>query len=93
MPRRYLDGNTITSLCGAIDVRAPANKVLVSNNTIKNTGMFKGMGSFYDPADCNGIYVGVSNTAMIRKNSIDNTGYIAIHFDGTSITVDSNYIN
>ena len=93
MPRRYLDGNTITSLCGAIDVRAPANNVIVSNNTIKNTGMFKGMGSFYDPADCNGIYVGVSNTAMIRKNSIDNTGYIAIHFDGTSITVDSNYIN
>ena len=35
----------------------------------------------------------VGSTAIIRKNSIDSTGYTAIHFDGSDITVDSNYIN
>ena len=87
-----IDGNTInSSMCGGIDIRAAATNILVTNNTVTNTGMLKGMSSFYDPADCNGIYVG-ANT-IVRHNTIDNVGYIGIHYEGVSVRVDSNYIN
>ena len=89
-----IDNNTITnSMCGAIDVRAPANNVTITNNVIKNTGMFQGMSSFYDPADCNAIYLESAGNGIVRKNSIDSTGYIGIHFGGNALAIDSNLIN
>ena len=87
-----IDGNTINnSMCSGIDIRAAATNIHVTNNTITNTGMLKGMSSFYDPADCNAIYAG-ANT-IVRHNTIDNVGYIGIHYEGVAVSVDSNYIN
>ncbi|WP_394767505.1 right-handed parallel beta-helix repeat-containing protein [Ferruginibacter sp.] len=89
-----IDGNLINySLCGAIDVRGPATNVTITNNSIKNTALFTGMSSFYDPADGNAIYVGVSMGARVSHNNVDSTGYNGIHFDGSYVNIDSNYIN
>ena len=89
-----IDNNTVTnSMCGAIDVRGPASNITISNNVIKNTGMFQGMSSFYDPADCNAIYLEAAGNGTVRKNSIDSSGYIGVHFGGNTIIIDSNFIN
>ncbi|MDB5278073.1 MAG: C-terminal target protein [Ferruginibacter sp.] len=90
----FISSNTINySLCSAIDVRGIASNVTITNNRIKNTALFQGMGSFYDPADANGIYVGVSTGARVSLNSIDSTGYNGIHFDGSNVNIDSNFVN
>jgi parallel beta-helix repeat protein len=91
-----IDGNTVTnSLCGGIDVRGGASttNLVITNNTVRNTAMFKGMSSFYDPADSHGIYGSVLNTATISHNTVDSTGYNGIKYDGVSINVDSNFVN
>ena len=91
-----IDSNTVTnSLCGGIDVRGGAftTNLVITNNKVKNTGMFKGMSSFYDPADCHGIYGSVLNTARISHNIVDTIGYNGIKYEGFSINVDSNLVN
>ncbi|MDB5277772.1 MAG: parallel beta-helix repeat containing protein [Ferruginibacter sp.] len=89
-----LVGNAINySMCSAIDVRGPATNVVITQNRIKNTALFQGMASFYDPADANAIYVGVATGARVSLNSIDSTGYNGIHFDGSYVDIDSNFVN
>lgn len=90
-----IDNNTVTNcMTGAIDIRSCcAANVSVTNNIIASTGMLKGMSSFYDPADCNAVYVGLGSTARISLNTIDSTGYTGIHYDGSGVNVDSNFVN
>jgi hypothetical protein len=89
-----VSGNTITnSMCSGIDVRGPANDLTVTNNSITNIALFKGMASFFDPADARAIYIEVGSNGLVRKNVIDSIGYNGIQFDGANITIDSNFIN
>lgn len=88
-----VDNNVITqAMCNAIDIEAsPATTVRVTNNTISSMGLLKGMSEFYDPADCNAIFVGGNSIA--RFNSVDSVGYNGIRFEGQNINVDSNHVN
>jgi len=90
-----VEGNSIQhSMAGAIDITGRyAKNCVVYKNTIKNTGTIPGMGSFFDDADCKAIYIGVDSIAVIRKNNIDTTGYVAIQYQGAGIMIDSNFIN
>ena len=90
-----INGNTVeNSLCGAIEVMGRhAVNCTVSNNAVKNTGVLPGMGSFFDDADYKAIYVSVDSIALIRKNRVDTTGFVGIQFQGSAITVDSNFVN
>ena len=60
-------------------------------NTITSTGMIRGMGGSGD-----GQYNAVSylgSNGIARNNVIKNTGYIGIHFQGSSVLVENNLID
>jgi hypothetical protein len=89
-----ISNNTFSySLSTAIDKRAPANYTTIYNNTITNTAPYKGMASFFDDADAKAIYAAANGTGTVRRNSIDSCAYNGIQFDGSGMTVDSNFIN
>jgi hypothetical protein len=65
---------------------------LISHNTIKNTGIFAGMIS--KTTNRNGSAVRAEGTAaIVEYNSIINTGFNAISFDGNSTIIRNNFIN
>lgn len=81
-------------MSNAIDVtNRAANNVTITNCNITNTGIYGGMGSFWENGDYKGIFVEVNSTALIQYNNIDHTGYIGIHFQGNNISIKNNFIN
>lgn len=90
------DNNLINfSLENAIDntSRFKANSS-ITGNIIKNTGLFPGMGQWGDfDVENKALYVAILNNATVRRNTIDTTGASGIHFMGSDIVVDSNFVN
>ncbi len=83
--------NTLNTAIKLADWGAAYTSVLtVSNNTIKNTGLFAGMSGNGDGM-LNGIIVNANN-ARIEYNTIDSSGYNPITFIGDGDTVRYNYI-
>ena len=90
-----VDGNSIeNSMVSAIDIIGRhAFNCKIINNFVKRTAVLPGMSSFFDDADCKAIYISVDSIALIRKNNVDSTGYSGIQFQGSGVTVDSNFVN
>jgi parallel beta-helix repeat protein len=69
----------------------PSNNTVLKNNFIKNTGTAPGRGK-----SGTGAYIGIilsGNNNLIEYNTINNTGYIPICFQGSSILIKNNFIN
>jgi hypothetical protein len=86
------DGNTVTNtLNNGIDqLAAVSSNTTITNNTIRNCGMFAGMGKSGD-----GMYCGIQqsgNNATIEYNRIDSIGYNALQFQNSNISVRYNYV-
>jgi parallel beta-helix repeat protein len=63
----------------------------ITGNTIRNTAAVAGMGGTGE-----GQYFGirdVGNNSAIKNNTIINTGYVPISFQGTNVTVENNFID
>jgi hypothetical protein len=70
---------------------ATSANALIKNNTVNNTGIFAGMGK-----GVGGTYEGIiayGDNSEISYNTIKNTGYCGIKFDGNSTVVKNNYID
>jgi parallel beta-helix repeat protein len=68
-----------------------SNNTVIKNNLIKNTGILPGRAK-----NGSGIYCGiilVGNNNLIEYNTIEETGYIPISFQGDSILIKNNFIN
>jgi len=79
---------------GGIFLDSSTNNVLVSGNTITNTGLFPGMGSkLLRNCTSVGIWMYHVHGANICYNNVINTGYNGITFDGFDISIDKNYID
>lgn len=70
------------------------NNITVTNNAVNNTGMKAGMGG----SGGGGTYIGIFNTNMSTAgvymyNTITNSGYTALSFNGDSSVVEFNFIN
>jgi parallel beta-helix repeat protein len=67
------------------------NYPVISNNYIKNTGIYAGMGM-----SNNGRYVGVyviGHKPNISNNQIDSTGYNSLMFNGDTSLIEKNYVS
>ncbi len=91
----HFNNNTISnSLNNAITISSKLKDsyCTIRNNTITNTGMIAGMGGSGD-----GNYMGVSinseNGAIIEYNTIKNTGYVPLSFNGNNILIKNNIID
>ncbi len=75
----------------AIELHGDHTYASVTNNTILNTGILIGMGGNSDGGymamDING------ENSLIQYNSIENTGYVGIKFDGNNTVVSNNFLN
>ncbi len=75
----------------AVELPTEFSTATVSGNTIKNTGMFAGMGGRGD-----GKYQGISvsgASSLVQYNEVDSTGYNGIAFNGSSVTISNNLVN
>jgi uncharacterized repeat protein (TIGR02059 family) len=99
-PRYYnIVNNTISNSNNNAIYLEGNDNLLISNNTILNTGVNVGMGWNSMPA-YGAIFVASSkieysttSSAIIQHNNIANTGYNAIEIEGNNITVQNNFIN
>lgn len=70
---------------------ATSANALIKNNTVNNTGIFpgiaKGVGGNYE------AIIAYGDNSEISYNTIKNTGYCGIKFDGNSTVVKNNYID
>lgn len=64
----------------------------IRNNTIVNTGIIAGMGESGD-GKYKGLVVNSENGALIEYNTIKNTGYVPLEFNGNNILVKNNIID
>lgn len=77
----------------AIDIRnEAASSAAVRNCSIKNTGLWPGMGSSGD-ATYRGLAMEVSSGGLAEYNKIDSTGYVALQFQGNNVDIRYNFIN
>ena len=86
------DGNIVTNtLNNGIDqLAAVSSNTTITNNTVKNCGLFAGMGKSGDAMYCGVHQSGI--TANIEYNRVDSVGYNAIQFDNSNISVKNNYV-
>jgi len=78
-----------------------SERVTITNNQIRNTGTFPGMGSQFFANTITslttlGNHIGVrsvGNYATISFNKIDSSGYNGIFFTGDSVVIEGNVIN
>jgi parallel beta-helix repeat protein len=87
-----INNNSLTNtLNNAINITSStSSNSSIASNTIKNSGMFAGMGNSGD-----GMYCGIQqagNIAAIEYNKIDSTGYNALVFQNSTISVRYNYV-
>ena len=88
-PNCRITNNTISNSNNhAIELHGDHTNASVTNNTILNTGLIIGMGGNSDGGymamDING------ENSLIQYNSIENTGYVGIKFDGNNTIVSNN---
>lgn len=68
-----------------------ASGTVLRNNTIKRSGSVAGMGRSGD-----GTYTAVlinGNNNLVEGNTIEQTGYVPISFNGSDVTIKNNFIN
>jgi hypothetical protein len=75
----------------AINLASEFAGVLLSHNTIKNTGMLVGMGGSGD-ATYEAIQTRANN-AIIEYNEIDSVGYVGIWFANNNTIIRNNFVN
>lgn len=78
------------SLNTAVDLSAGSSNSNISNNVIRNSGMFVGMGK-----NSSGTYEAIQSfgaNAVIEYNVIENTGYNGIYFGGSGSEVRNNFV-
>ncbi len=81
-------------LSNAIQVRSgKKDDVTIRNCQITNTGMFLGMGSFFDDRDYKAIVVTAGKKILIENNHIDSVGLTGIQFQGSDVLVQHNVVN
>ena len=71
-----------------IDIDKGEPYATVAFNTIKNTGLFPGMGQVQSI----GIRI-LCDNSIVSQNSIENTGYSPIIFNGSNVLIEKNFIN
>ena len=79
------------SLNTAIDLSTGCSNSNISNNVIRNSGMFAGMGK-----NSSGTYQAIQSfgaNTIIEYNVIENTGYNGIYFGGTGAQVRNNFVS
>ncbi len=85
--------NTNCILSNAIQVRnSKQNNVTLTNCTIKNTGPFIGMGSFFDDRDYKAVYISANDHVLIENNIVDTAGLAGIQFQGSNVLVKNNVV-
>jgi len=81
-------------LSNAIQVRnSKKDNVTLKNCTIKNTGLFTGMGSYFDDRDYKAVSVSAANNVLIENNVVDSAGLTGIQFQGSNALVQNNFVN
>ncbi|RCR70861.1 right-handed parallel beta-helix repeat-containing protein [Larkinella punicea] len=68
-----------------------ATKAILRNNTITNTGVISGMGSNGDDTYQAVIIRGSGN--LVEKNTVTNTGYSALRFEGDYTILQNNFVS
>lgn len=74
----------------AIDLTSEFAGATITHNLIQNTGMIEGLASSGQSRW--GINV-TGNNYLVQYNEVDTTGYVAIGFNGSSVTVSNNLVN
>lgn len=91
---QILNNSISNSNYGAIRMEEGNSNVLISGNTITNSGVFPGMGA---RINLNGIFEAISSyncsNTIVEQNSIVNTGYNGIHLAGSAGIVRNNFID
>ncbi|CAN5410080.1 hypothetical protein BH11BAC5_BH11BAC5_13250 [soil metagenome] len=88
-------GNTITNIQNnAIQQLGLSSSSLttIKNNTIRHVGLFEGMGDSGEGNTYGGINQDGDN-AIISGNRIDSVGFNGIHWQGSNVVVESNFVN
>lgn len=81
-------------LSNAIQVRNyRKDNVTVRNCVIKNTGLFTGMGSYFDDRDYKAVSVSAANNVLVENNIVDSAGLSGIQFQGNNVLVQHNLVN
>lgn len=81
-------------LSNAIQVRnTKKDNVTVRNCTVKNTGLFTGMGSYFDDRDYKAISVSAASNVLIENNIVDSAGLTGIQFQGNNALVQHNLVH
>jgi len=80
-------------LNNAIDLRnSSASNTTIRSCSIKNTATLPGMA----PSGSNsykGIYASVLSNLLMEYNTVDTTGYVALQFQGSNVTIQKNVVN
>ncbi|MEO6357743.1 MAG: right-handed parallel beta-helix repeat-containing protein [Ferruginibacter sp.] len=92
VPNAVCDNNIISNTLnnGIQEYGQVSSPTVITNNTVKNCGLFAGMGESGD-----GTYCGIcqnGNNANLLNNRIDSVGFNALQFFGSNIAVKFNYI-
>ena len=88
-----VENNTINyTNNNAIEVYSSSNHSSILNNVIKNTGIIPGMTKNSDGVG-NGIFINYSDNSLVQYNEVDSTGYSAIVFMGSDISILNNFVN
>ena len=85
-----VDNNTINNSVNAGIFVDASIKTVITNNTIKNTGLLLGAG--FKTTSNAGIYCVYSDDALIQYNSIDSSSYNGIRFNGNRVLVKNNLV-
>lgn len=86
--------NISNVLSNAIQIRnGRKDNVTVRNCVVKNTGVFIGMGSFFDDRDYKAIVATARKNLLIENNMVERTGLTGIQFQGDEVTVQHNVVN
>jgi hypothetical protein len=88
-------GNTITNIQNnAIQQLGLSSSSLttIKNNTIRNVGLFEGMGDSGEGNTYGAINQDGDN-ATISGNRIDSVGFNGIHWQGSNVIVENNFVN
>jgi parallel beta-helix repeat protein len=96
-----IDSCTINNCNDVGIINDTSARITISNNQIKNTGIFPGMGSKYHANTITwlttiSVFQGIrscGNYAAIFNNKIDSSGYHGIFFNGDSVNIKNNSIN
>lgn len=84
--------NSLNNAVEFISKRHKDSYFSIRNNRIANTGMIAGMGESGD-GNYKALVVTAENGATVEYNSITNTGYIPLEFNGNNILIKNNIID